>query len=97
MSKEEKQFVGAVEVELSLIKDEVLSDIDALAVKIINLATMNEDETPRKGNVCLGAMQKALGLIIAQYFHKKDMPMIVESMTAALRKNVELWKEINVE
>jgi hypothetical protein len=94
----DKPFIGGIQVELNKLDPVMLEDVDALALKIIKL-TMDEcgDGIERKPNVCLGAMQKALGLIISQWFHKKDMPSIVEGITISLKKNVDLWKEIKVD
>jgi hypothetical protein len=90
----EYQFNRAIHKSLDDLPDHYLQEINDLCGSILlNVTIDKKSGLQRDSNIALGAMQKALGLLIGKFFQPQDMGIVLDQVCAALRLNSKLWSQ----
>jgi|GEM_PF-5929417 hypothetical protein len=96
----ETPFNDAFKKKINDVPDHILENINHLTSKILQAALWDKENEARiDTNLSLASMQKALSLLIAQFFPKEKVPEIADRIALAIKvtatelANVDLSRE----
>jgi hypothetical protein len=88
------QFNGAINKAIDDLPDHYLQEMNDLTANILaNVLYDRKEMKERNPNIALGAVQKALGLIIAKFFVMDQVKQITEGVCKNLKFNTKLWSQ----
>ena len=86
-----RPFDRVIAKQIDDLPDGVLEVINALVKRILLAATIVNNEMIDP-NLSLGAMEKALCLLIARFFKEDQIEGVIDQVHAMMKENVNLWK-----
>jgi hypothetical protein len=94
MNKKEYAFDDASLQKMNDLPDHSLQEINDLCATLMIVATRDlKTGAIRHPNIALGALQKALGMMIAQMFEPGVRDFLVNELSNYLKENVQEWAE----
>lgn len=90
-----RRFVRAEAKLIDDLPDHIQETIAHLTEKVLLTACVDINTGRIEPNLSLGAIQRALCLLIAKFFKEEQLDQIIDQVYAMMKENVHLWKKDN--